>query len=164
MNRSKDQANTCPSAILCYEKVSRFFELDSFLSRFYFVYGQSASISMKLFSILGLADLLVLVSGHPRPGPASSIDMSKYRLPALSAYTNTQKVSETRLISRTATDNINYLEAAEEFVRQTVPGLTFRLVDDHYVGKNGIAHAYFKQTVNGLDVGNADFNVNVSAT
>ncbi|KFA45544.1 hypothetical protein S40293_06589 [Stachybotrys chartarum IBT 40293] len=116
---------------------------------------------MKLFAILGLADLLVLVSGHPHPGPASSIDVSKYRLPALSTYANNQKVSETRLFPRTSTDKINYLEAAEDFVRQTVPGLTFRLVDDHYVGKNGIAHVYFKQTVNGLDVGNADFNVNV---
>jgi extracellular elastinolytic metalloproteinase len=34
-------------------------------------------------------------------------------------------------------------------------------VDDHYVGNNGIAHFYFKQTVNDLDIDNADFNVNV---
>jgi extracellular elastinolytic metalloproteinase len=34
-------------------------------------------------------------------------------------------------------------------------------VGDHYVGTNGIAHFYFKQTVNDLDIDNADFNVNI---
>ena len=32
---------------------------------------------------------------------------------------------------------------------------------DHYVGTNGIAHYYFKQTANDLDIDNADFNVNI---
>lgn len=53
-------------------------------------------------------------------------------------------------------------ETATELVKSTVPGATFRLSDDHYVGKNGISHFYFKQTANGLDIDNADFNVNVS--
>lgn len=34
-------------------------------------------------------------------------------------------------------------------------------MDDHYVGTNGIAHFNFKQTVNGVDIDNADFNVNI---
>lgn len=43
----------------------------------------------------------------------------------------------------------------------TMPNATFRLVDDHYVGANGIAHFYFRQTANDVDIDNADFNVNI---
>jgi len=46
-------------------------------------------------------------------------------------------------------------------VKATVPGAQFRLVGDNYVGSNGIAHFYFKQTANDLDIDNADFNVNI---
>jgi len=52
-------------------------------------------------------------------------------------------------------------DTATELVKATVPGATFRLVGDHYVGTNGIAHFNFKQTVNNLDIDNADFNVNI---
>lgn len=50
---------------------------------------------------------------------------------------------------------------ATDLVKKTIPGAQFRLVNDHYVGSNGIAHFYFKQTANGLDIDNADFNVNI---
>lgn len=56
-----------------------------------------------------------------------------------------------------------YVETATELVKQVVPNAEFRLKNDHYVGTNGVAHVYFRQTVNGLDVGNANFNVNVSS-
>ncbi|PVI04691.1 extracellular metallo proteinase MEP [Periconia macrospinosa] len=42
-----------------------------------------------------------------------------------------------------------------------MPDATFRLIDDHYVGTNGITHFYFRQTANDVDVQNADFNVNI---
>ena len=56
----------------------------------------------------------------------------------------------------------DYTKTAEEFVKSVVGKATFRLVSDHYVGTNGVAHVRFKQTVNDIDVDNADFNVNVS--
>jgi extracellular elastinolytic metalloproteinase len=51
---------------------------------------------------------------------------------------------------------------ATDLVKATIPGATFRLTDDHYVGSNGVAHFYFKQTANDLDIDNADFNVNIN--
>ena len=53
------------------------------------------------------------------------------------------------------------MDAATAVVKKVLPNAEFRLVDDHYVGSNGIAHVNFKQTVHGLDIDNADFNVNV---
>lgn len=55
----------------------------------------------------------------------------------------------------------NSQDTASELIKMTVPNTKFRLVDDHYVGANGIAHFYFKQTANDIDVENADFNVNI---
>jgi len=52
-------------------------------------------------------------------------------------------------------------DTATAQVKLTMPEASFRLSDDHYVGDNGIAHFYFKQTVNNVDVDNADFNVNI---
>lgn len=68
-----------------------------------------------------------------------------------------------------ADPNINTLakrasaeDVATDLVKATIPDATFRLVKDSYVGDNGVAHFYFKQTANGLDIDTADFNVNVS--
>ena len=55
----------------------------------------------------------------------------------------------------------NYVDTATELVKSLAPEATFRVADDHYVGKNGIGHVNFKQTVHGLDIDNADFNVHV---
>lgn len=55
-----------------------------------------------------------------------------------------------------------YTETATEFVHLTMPNATFRMIEDHHVGSAGVAHVYFKQTFNGIDVDNAMFNVNVS--
>lgn len=56
---------------------------------------------------------------------------------------------------------VTYIETAKALVQKVAPGSEFRVVDDHYVGSNGIAHVNLKQTVHGLDIDNADFNVNV---
>lgn len=53
------------------------------------------------------------------------------------------------------------IEAAENHVRSIHPEATFRRADDTHTGANGITHVYFKQTLNGLDIDDADFNVNV---
>ena len=38
------------------------------------------------------------------------------------------------------TKRADYVDTATELVKSKVPGATFRVVDDHYVGANGIAH------------------------
>ncbi|EFY86134.1 extracellular elastinolytic metalloproteinase [Metarhizium acridum CQMa 102] len=40
-----------------------------------------------------------------------------------------------------------------------VTGL-YRVVDDHYVGSDGVAHVYFKQTLHRIDSDNGHLNVN----
>ncbi|KAM3421665.1 Extracellular metalloproteinase [Cercospora zeina] len=52
-------------------------------------------------------------------------------------------------------------EAAEALVRSTFPDAEFRRVGDSWTSSSGITHFYFKQTLNGLDIDDADFNVNV---
>jgi extracellular elastinolytic metalloproteinase len=64
-------------------------------------------------------------------------------------------------LSTAALDQASPEMVATDLVKVTIPGATFRLVDDHYVGSNGVAHYYFKQTANDLDIDNADFNVNI---
>ena len=56
----------------------------------------------------------------------------------------------------------DYVSTATKLVKSTFPKSTFRVVDDHYIGTNGIGHVHFKQTAHGLDIDNSDFNVNVS--
>lgn len=56
----------------------------------------------------------------------------------------------------------DYVATATKLVKSTFPNMTFRTVKDHYIGTNGIGHVHFKQTAHGIDIDNADFNVNVS--
>lgn len=114
--------------------------------------------------LTGLASL-ALVGAHPS-GPGShsivgrSIDLNAFRLKATSSYVNAS-IAESP--SHRRHKRADYIEAATELVKSQINGASFRVVEDHYVGANGVAHVNFKQTANGLDIDNADFNVNVSA-
>ncbi|KAI1644584.1 Fungalysin metallopeptidase-domain-containing protein [Daldinia loculata] len=90
-----------------------------------------------------------------------TVDLNAYRLKETAEYTNKAAASTNKAVRLLKRDS--YVDTATELVKSTVPGATFRLVDDHYVGKNGIAHVNFKQTAHGLDIDNADFNVNIGA-
>lgn len=106
------------------------------------------------------------VLGHPKSISTSRrslhrrvIDLGAFRLNTISEFSNatvTEASGLSPLLKRA-----DYIDTATALVQKVIPGATFRLVDDHYVGSNGIAHANFKQTAHGLDVDNADFNVNV---
>lgn len=119
---------------------------------------------MKYSMVLGLGGL-VAVNAHPQrrspnPEPALSkrgVDLSQYTIPGLGSYTKSSDVESSFSISSSA----DYVEAATQLVKEIAPDADFRVVEDHYVGKNGIAHVNFKQTVHGLDIDNADINVNV---
>jgi len=107
------------------------------------------------------------VLGHPHASvvrkdlKGRSVDLNAYRLTTTSEYSNVGKTKEADF-SRMLLKRDTYVDSASAVLESTVPGAEFRLVDDHYVGTNGVAHVNFKQTVHGLDVDNADFNVNVS--
>jgi extracellular elastinolytic metalloproteinase len=117
-----------------------------------------------LGSLLAGCGLAAIAAAHPTThgnGLARrAIDISAFRLTATSQYVNATATGPGLSIHRSKRGD--YVETATELVKATVNGATFRVVGDHYVGSNGVAHVNFKQTANGLDIDNADFNVNVS--
>lgn len=123
---------------------------------------------MRFLSRAGAVALLASnVLGHPAlSSPARgalqgrTVDLNAFKLTTESAYVNASATAEsglTNLLSRA-----DYVDTATALVQSVAPGVEFRLVDDHYVGTNGVAHVNFRQTAHGLDIDNADFNVNVN--
>ena len=107
------------------------------------------------------------VFAHPTAhhGPSSirrrMVDLESFRLKATAQYVNATEAlgaTSTLLVKRDG-----YVDTAVAFVKDLVPFAEFRIVEDHYVGTNGIAHVNLKQTAYGLDIDNADFNINASA-
>lgn len=124
---------------------------------------------MQSLFFLGLLGSALQANAHPHPALAPRsrsdvrprvVDLNNFRLKATAKYVNTTEVSTNPPV--TSLFSSSYVDIATALVKQIAPGTTFRLVDDHYVGTNGIAHVNFKQTAHGLDIDNADFNVNVS--
>ncbi|KAJ8121691.1 hypothetical protein ONZ43_g1922 [Nemania bipapillata] len=117
--------------------------------------------SALLCSLLGAS---LLVYAHPSPRSSNNVqgravDLKAFRMNTNSQYINhkSSKADQSLRLLKRGT----YIETATELVKQVVPNAEFRLKKDHYVGTNGVAHVYFRQTMNGLDVGNANFNVNI---
>lgn len=118
--------------------------------------------------LLGLLGASLPVQGHPTQPKSSykaglrrrTVDLNAFRLKETAQYTNKATTSTDKSLRFIKRDS--YVDTATELVKSVAPGATFRVVDDHYVGNNGIAHVNFKQTAHGLDIDNADFNVNVS--
>ena len=120
--------------------------------------------SVLLASFASLA-AVKSVSAHPSPHGSRglnrrAVDLDAFRPKVTPIYKNATAVigdpSIPRLSKRSGAEDV-----ATELVKSKIPGSTFRLVGDSYVGKNGIGHFYFKQTANGVDIDTADFNVNV---
>lgn len=88
------------------------------------------------------------------------VDLNAFRLGTVTEYSNSTNTVES-ITTPSLFKRDQYVDAATALVKKVLPAAEFRLVDDHYVGSNGIAHVNFKQTVHGLDIDNADFNVNV---
>lgn len=125
------------------------------------------SLTMRSLMLLGLLGASSLpASAHPSPVAKPGIrrrtvDLNAYRIHQSPEYHNEEATKAKRselLVFKRET----YVETATALVKSTVPNAQFRVVEDHYVSDNGIAHVNFKQTIHGLDVDNADFNVNVS--
>ncbi|QUC22895.1 uncharacterized protein UV8b_07136 [Ustilaginoidea virens] len=123
---------------------------------------------MKAAALLSLTGLAANTFAHPKgrhPHDASldkrGVDLSKFRMPELSDYTVSTKAKSHPTVSAISKRG-DYVGAATQLVKTVLPNAQFRLVDDHYVGADGLAHVNFKQTLHGIDIDNADFNVNVS--
>jgi extracellular elastinolytic metalloproteinase len=117
-----------------------------------------------LSSLLAGAGLVAIAASHPAHGNSlarRAIDLNAFRLTAVSEYVNATVAVTEPSLSLHRSKRGDYLETATELVKSVAKGATFRVVQDHYVGANGIAHVNFKQTANGLDIDNADFNINV---
>ncbi|KAF2839742.1 extracellular metallo proteinase 1 [Patellaria atrata CBS 101060] len=114
--------------------------------------------------LISLASLALPARGHPVTDTSHSlarrvVDLDAFRLISTSEYSNSTEVSADPSFSLFR--RADPAETATELVKTTVPGATFRLVNDFWTGDNGVTHLNFKQTVHDLDIDNADFNVNI---
>ncbi|KAI2610404.1 elastinolytic metallo proteinase Mep [Hypoxylon fragiforme] len=121
---------------------------------------------MRSLLLLGLLGASLPAQGHPTHSYKGglrrrTVDLNSYRLKETAQYSNRASTSSNNAVQLLKRDS--YVDTATELVKSVVPDATFRLVDDHYVGKNGIAHVNFKQTAHGIDIDNADFNVNIGS-
>ncbi|KAI0535457.1 extracellular elastinolytic metallo proteinase [Xylaria digitata] len=120
---------------------------------------------MRSLVLLGLLGASLPASAHPapvgKPGVRRrTVDLNAYRITQNAEYHNEAATSANPKLVVVKRDS--YVETATALLKSVVPDATYRLVDDHYVGTNGIAHVNFKQTAHGLDIDNADFNVNIA--
>ncbi|KAF9888560.1 hypothetical protein FE257_008492 [Aspergillus nanangensis] len=118
---------------------------------------------MRLLPIAGALALPLCLLAHPTNkarGLTRRFDPSHYRLQGSAEYTSSRN-SLARSLTPEATDGKSYVDVAKEVLKSAHPDATFRVVDDHYVGDNGVAHVYLRQTAHGIDIDNADFNVNI---
>ncbi|KAK8084261.1 fungalysin metallopeptidase [Apiospora hydei] len=120
---------------------------------------------MRSSVIFGLLGASLHINAHP-VGHNSykanlrrrAVDLNAFRLKSTAEYISSKESDDAVKIARRDT----YVDTATELVKTIAPGAEFRLVEDHYVGANGIAHVNFKQTAHGLDIDNADVNVNIA--
>lgn len=116
--------------------------------------------------LLGAAALPLAVLAHPTHHQSNAltrraVDVNAFRLVSQAKYTNADDAVADAPSSLGGFKEQSYLETAKQLVKNIAPDAEFRVVDDHYVGNNGVAHINFRQTAHGLDIDNADFNVNV---
>jgi len=120
---------------------------------------------MRSFLYATLASLATIKStqGHPYHSPRGlskrGVDLDSFRMKVPVSYTNAAAVGSDASITA-LTRRATAEDAATELVKKTAPGANFRLVEN-YTGNNGVSHFFFKQTANGYDIDNGDFNVNV---
>jgi extracellular elastinolytic metalloproteinase len=122
---------------------------------------------MRSFLLASLASLATIRStqGHPYHGQSPrglnkrGVDLDSFRMKVPVTYTNAAAVGSDASIAA-LTRRATAEDTATELVKKTAPGASFRLVES-YTGTNGVAHFFYKQTANGYDIDNGDFNVNV---
>ncbi|GLA24004.1 extracellular elastinolytic metallo proteinase [Aspergillus phoenicis ATCC 13157] len=115
---------------------------------------------LRLVCSIGTLPLVILA--YPAASlhtTSAAVDLDSLHLTSNSEYVNSVHVDTNRSVAVSAEEH--YTDTAARLVQNIVPGASFRLIDDHFVGDNGVAHVYFRQTLHGIDIDNADFNVNI---
>lgn len=118
--------------------------------------------------LVGLTGWALLALAHPAELDAKQIlsrrgvDIEPFRLASAAKYIGIKDPKPDIHGPASPPSAGTYVESASALVKSVHPDVEYRVVDDHYVGSNGIAHVRFKQTIHGIDVDNGDFNVNVS--
>ncbi|RAL13949.1 extracellular metalloproteinase, partial [Aspergillus homomorphus CBS 101889] len=115
----------------------------------------------SLLTLCALGALSLLCPGYPHSKPTESIvDLSHFRLIPRAEYVDSPAGTDNALYNSSFVEE-DYVQTATRLVQTISPGTSFRLIGNHYVGDNGVSHVYFRQTLHGIDIENADFNVNV---
>ncbi|KAL8286045.1 hypothetical protein RB597_002913 [Gaeumannomyces tritici] len=119
---------------------------------------------MKSLLSLGLMGAAATVAAHPHPSTKAgvsrrAVDLNAFRLKATAKYVKAEEVGSSPAAS--VARRADYLEVAKDLAAKVVPGAEFRIVGDHYVGTNGVAHVNLKQQAHGIDIDNADININI---
>ncbi|KAE8327254.1 extracellular metallo proteinase mep [Aspergillus sergii] len=120
---------------------------------------------MRGLLLAGALGLPLAVLAHPTHHAHGlqrrTVDLNSFRLHQAAKYINATESSSDVSSSFSPFAEQSYVETATQLVKNILPDATFRVVKDHYIGSNGVAHVNFRQTAHGLDIDNADFNVNV---
>lgn len=98
---------------------------------------------------------------HPLSKRQAADALERFRPQQRAVYVDETGAPSANAVGIASVGGGSPLEAAENHVRSIHPEATFRRADDTHTSSNGITHVYFKQTLNGLDIDDADFNVNV---
>jgi extracellular elastinolytic metalloproteinase len=106
---------------------------------------------------------------HPFVIPARSSSSSSglvHRNSAIERYRplpSGEYVGHKNIQSRAETTAVtgDYLKTALSFAKKQAPKSEFR-VASHRTGSAGVSHVYLKQTHNGIDIMNADMNINIA--
>ncbi|PYI31155.1 extracellular metallo proteinase MEP [Aspergillus indologenus CBS 114.80] len=104
---------------------------------------------------------LALPSQPSESWRSQAIAPSSLRLTSRASYVNSINAAADNIRLAARAGQASYLETAKRLVQTIVPGTTFRVVGDPYIGDNDVAHVHFRQTVHNVDIDNADFNVNI---
>ncbi|KAJ5731394.1 extracellular metallo proteinase MEP [Penicillium malachiteum] len=118
-------------------------------------------LTERMLLAVALVFSFVRTSCLAQSGPSRGVpDLSPFRWAQRAVYVNSNSTIHTEISSTLTTDH--YLDVAKELVQAVAAGAAFRVVGDHYIDDNGVAHVYFRQMLHGIDIENSDFNVNVS--
>ncbi|EHK99761.1 putative Extracellular metalloproteinase MEP [Glarea lozoyensis 74030] len=105
------------------------------------------------------------VLGHPHPATSENtiqrrtVNLDSFKVGVGSSYSNNLVLTEEKPQLRTFSAP-TYIDTASQLVRKVAPGAEFRVVNS-YQSDTGVGHVVFKQTLHGIDIDTADFNVNV---
>ncbi|KAF2165924.1 hypothetical protein M409DRAFT_66876 [Zasmidium cellare ATCC 36951] len=113
-----------------------------------------------------LSSLVLAVVAHPHARSSEHQLHARQLTSTIDRFRPRQRatyVAESRDVSTlsVSTSSGDYVQVAETHLRRIHPEAEFRRASDNYVSGNGIGRVYFKQTLFGFDMDDADFNVNV---